>query len=124
VSPAAGYLAICDLTLYEGASCAPERARGSTRTSCHDDRLAVTDDGTFVDILAPRTSRRAWNIVHVFTVGEHARSVSLRLADLPATEALSGSIRVLPAPGGVLFRDRRSEVLVPFETLVAASRTD
>ena len=124
VSVRAGRGSFCDLTLYEGASCAPDQVLGGTGVSCNTDSLVVTDDGTFIDILGPRIANRSWDIVHVFTVGDGARSVRLRLADLPATEALAGSIRVVAAPGGVLFRDRRREVMVPFETLTAARRSD
>ncbi len=116
----AGLVSVCAVTLHAGPSCDPDEVLGTTLISCgHGDRLLLTDEGVFVVLLAPRAARRDWSIVRLFTVGDGARGIDVRLADLPETERLRGSIRVSFAPGGVRFADRRAEVIVPLESLVA-----
>jgi hypothetical protein len=119
LSPQAGMMCLHTLTEYEGATCEAGREIARSTEGCSiTRRLALTDDGTFVSIAAPRTSRRRWTIVRVFTIGEGARRANITLDDLPATAPLRGVIRVSFDQGAVLFRDATSEARVPLEGLV------
>jgi len=118
VSPRAGIFCFYTLTLYEGAICEVGREIASSTEGCAGmHRLAVTDEGTFVSIAAPRASHRDWAIVRVFRIGEGARSVSVTLDDLRATSPLHGVIRVSFDQGAIAFRDREAQARVTLAEL-------
>lgn len=117
VSPLAGMRCMHTVTVFDGASCAGAPV-GSADLACNfTSRLAIRDDGALVSILAPRTSRRSWNIVRVFRVGDAGETGYLRLDDVPATSALRGSVRVTFDGAAVIFEDRRQRVSIPFSEL-------
>lgn len=120
VSPRAGILCLYTLTEYEGGTCEAGRELAQSTEGCSRvRRLALTDAGVFVSIAAPRTSRRRWTIVRVFTIGEGARSVDVALDDLAPTAPLRGVVRVSFDQGAVLFRDAASEARVTLAELAA-----
>jgi hypothetical protein len=117
LSPRAGGMCAHIVTVYEGASCSGAEA-GHVEVGCNlTSRLAIRDDGVLVSILAPRTSRRAWNILRVFWVTDADRDGYLRLDDLPATSVLRGTVRVRLERGAVVFADRRRRVRVALDEL-------
>lgn len=118
VSPQAGYLCLYTLTEYEGATCEVGREIARSTEACNiTSRLALTDEGVFVSIAAPRTSHRAWTIVRVFTIGDGARRVERSLDDLPATAPLRGVVRVSFDHDAILFRDATTEARVALHDL-------
>ncbi len=120
VSPRAGILCLYTLTEYAGATCEAGREIARADDGCSRlRRLALTDEGVFLSIAAPRTSRRAWTIVRVFTIGDGARSVDVSLDDLPSTSPLHGVVRVSFDQGAVMFRDTAAEARVTFAELAA-----
>ena len=120
VSPRAGILCLYTLIEYEGATCDAGREIARADDGCSRlRRLALTDAGVFVSIAAPRTSRRGWTILRVFTIGDGARSIDVSMGDLPATTPLHGVVRVTFDQGAVTFRDSSIEARVPLAELAA-----
>jgi len=120
VSPRAGILCLYTLTEYEGATCEAGREIARADDGCSRlRRLALTDEGVFVSIAAARTSRRAWTILRVFTIGDGARSVDVSMDDLPATSPLRGVVRVGFDQGAIAFRDAATEARVTLAELAA-----
>jgi len=85
LSQASGYLCLSLVRLFDGASCGPGSALFSATFGCSEtDRMVVTDRGRLVSLLAPRASRREWDIVRIFEPdGDHMIVRAVRLADLP-----------------------------------------
>jgi len=105
-----------DVEVFAGPDCRPaERRWGDTRGCNETERMAITDAGDLVAILAPATSHRDWAIVSVVSWRDE-RVVATRLAleDLPGTAALRGVVR--PVFEGAAIR-LSPEVLVPFAVL-------
>jgi hypothetical protein len=120
VSPRSGIFCFYLVTEYEGGTCEAGREIARTDEGCSRlQRLALTDEGVFVSIAAPRTSRRAWTILRVFTIGDGARTVDVSLEDLSATAPLRGVVRVSFDQGAVMFRDAATEARVTFAELAA-----
>jgi hypothetical protein len=128
LSPRAGYLCIHTVHVYAGAACegVPE---WSIDLACgQTSRLAITDGGQLISILAPRARSRDWAILAVIERSAAASSsprsrplasgVRLRLRDLPGTEALRGAARVDFDGASVRFRGN-VEVRVPFDRIEA-----
>ncbi len=104
VSPRAGMLCLFIVDLHRGATCAGE-ATQSFEVSCGEThRAAITDEGAFVSVLAPRASRRTWNAVRVFEVDGSsvvARTLTLEQLDPDATVGSRPRLRI-DATGVVL----------------------
>jgi hypothetical protein len=118
LSPLAGGACLLDVAVYEGSDCRPETRLWSATRGCNEtERMAITDRGNLVSILAPATAHRDWSIVLVLERRE-GRVVVCRLAleDIPAAEGLRGVIRPVFDRAAIRFS---ADVLVPFETLEA-----
>ena len=121
VSPRAGHVPVYDIHVFSGASCEPSASLGAT-TLGSVRRLAITDGGVLVRILAPRTSHRDWNIVSLVVVARAdvaERVLWLTLDDLPGTEALTGSVGALFVGSDLVLRGHGGEARVPFSALDA-----
>ncbi len=116
VSPQAGGACLMDVEVFAGADCRSEQRRWGDTLGCNEtERIAVTDQGSVVSILAPATSHRDWAIVTVF-VWRDERVVETRLAleDLPGTETLGRVVRPVFEGAAIRFSP---DVLLPFATL-------
>lgn len=126
VSPRAGRIALYDVRVFSGATCEVAALVGTTTLGSYR-RLAVTDGGVLVRILAPRTSHRNWNIVSLVVVArehEEERVLWLSLDDLPGTAGLTGSVRASFDATDVLFTSRGAEARVSLSALDALARAD
>jgi len=85
LSPMSGIGCFTAVTVFEGSSCRPERERWAITLGCNESRrMVVSDRGRLVSLLAPRASRRNWEIVRVFeATGRQAVVRSIRLDELP-----------------------------------------
>ena len=69
LSPRAGTLCLQYVELHHDATCEGE-PESRFEVSCGEThRAAVTDDGVYVSVLAPRASHQSWPIVRVFERG-------------------------------------------------------
>ncbi len=116
LSPAAGCLCLMSVSVFEGPGCAADhRLWGATRGCNETDRMAVTDRGRLVSILAPATSHPEWSIVAVLEWHDgRVRTHRLALEDLPETAGLTGVVRPRFEGAAIRFAP---DVLVPFERL-------
>jgi hypothetical protein len=116
LSPLAGRACLMDVTVFAGPSCEPARRQWSSTRGCNEtDRMAVTDRGDLVSILAPATSHRDWAIVSVIEWRSgRVTAATLALQDLPGAGTLRGVVR--PVFDGAAIR-LAPDVLVSFETL-------
>jgi hypothetical protein len=114
----AGHMCLIDVEVFAGPGCHPaERLWGDTRGCNETERLAVTDRGTLVSILAPATAHRDWAIVSLLAWRDERVVVTrLALEDLPGAAALRGVVR--PVFDGAAIRFA-ADILVSFETLEA-----
>jgi hypothetical protein len=112
----AGRACLMDVEVFAGPDCrAAERRWGDTRGCSQTDRMAITDQGNLVSILAPATSHRDWSIVAVLSWrDERVAETWLALEDIPGTEALDGVVRPVFEGAAIRFSP---EVLVPFTVL-------
>ena len=112
----AGRGCLMDVEVFAGPDCRPEERRwDDTRGCSQTDRMAITDEGNLVSILAPATVHRDWSIVAVFAWrDDRVAETWLALEDLPGTEALDGVVRPVFEGAAVRFS---AEVLVPFTVL-------
>lgn len=120
LSPAAGCLCLMSVSVFEGPDCATDRRLwGATRGCNETDRMAVTDGGRLVSILAPATSHPEWSIVAVLEWRDgRVRTHRLALEDLPETAGLTGVVRPRFEGAAIRFAP---DVLVPFERLENAA---
>lgn len=119
VAPGAGRRALYDVRVSTGATC-DEGAVFGWATVGSRSRLALTDAGVLVSILAPRTSHRDWPIVMLTVVApsaHDARTVRLSLDDFVDTRSLRGSVAVSYDGGEVVFTSRGGEARVAFAGL-------
>jgi hypothetical protein len=118
VSPLAGGACLMDVTVFAGPSCEPARRQWASTRGCNEtDRLAVTDRGSLISILAPATSHPDWAIVNVISWrGGRVVVRSLALRDIPGAQALRGTVRPVFEGAAIRFA---SDVLVPFGALEA-----
>jgi hypothetical protein len=118
VSALAGGACLMDVAVFEGPDCREDERRwGDTRGCNETDRMAVTDAGQLVAILAPATAHRDWAIVTVLAWRDgRVAATRLALEDLPAAAGLRGVVR--PVFDGAALR-LSPEVLVPFAELEA-----
>ena len=117
LSPRAGILCLYIADVYAGGACEGEPA-WSVELSCGEtSRLAVTDRGRLISILAPRASRPEWNIVRITT--RDRAPVRIPLGDLPGASALRGAVRLDFDGGALRLRSRAGEVRVTFDALEA-----
>jgi hypothetical protein len=120
LSPAAGGACLMVAEVFAGPDCRPDQSRWSETFGCNvTDRMAVTDRGNLVSILAPATAHRDWSIVAVHSWRD-GRVVGtwLSLDEIPGTEALHGVVRPVFDGAAVRFSD---DVAVTFEVLEAAT---
>jgi hypothetical protein len=123
VSALAGGMCAMDVTVFAGADCRPDERRWSDTRGCNEtERMAITDAGNLVAILAPATSHRDWSIVTVLSWRDE-RVVATRLAleDLPGTEALRGVVRPVFEDAAIRFSP---DVVVPFALLESLAAPD
>ena len=116
VSAQAGGACLIDVDVFAGSDCRPDERRwGDTRGCNETERMAITDAGDLVAILAPATSHRDWSIVLVLSWRDE-RVVATRLAleDLPDTAALHGVVRPVFEGAAIRFSP---EVLITFAAL-------
>jgi len=120
LSPAAGGACLMSVSVFEGPGCAADhRLWGATRGCNETDRMAVTDHGRLVSILAPATSHPEWSIVAVLEWHDgRVRTHRLALEDLPETAGLTGVVRPLFEGAAIRFAP---DVLVTFERLESAA---
>ncbi|MBN1772862.1 MAG: hypothetical protein JXB32_16445 [Deltaproteobacteria bacterium] len=120
LSPAAGCLCLMSVAVFEGPGCDAEHRLWGETLGCNvTDRMAVTDRGFLVSILAPATAHPEWSIVSVLWWRDGGVVQSrLALEDLSETAGLAGVVR--PRFEGTAIRFS-PEVLVPFERLEAAA---
>lgn len=121
LSPRAGIQCLHIVDVYAGAACegAPE---WSIELHCSQtSRIAVTDGGRLISILAPRASRLEWNILHV--VGRDQRAVWIRLRDVPGREALRGTLALDFDGAAVRMRARSAEARATFDAIEALAAT-
>jgi hypothetical protein len=120
LSPAAGCLCLMSVSVFEGPGCVQDhRLWGDTLGCSLTDRMAVTDGGRLVSILAPATAHPEWSIVAVLEwVDGRVRTRRLALEDLPETAELTGVVRPRFEGAAIRFSD---DVLVPFARLEAAT---
>src|SRR5687767_6386910 len=89
VSPRAGGMCLHIVELHHGAGCAQLTAE--IELACNETRrMAVTDRGYLVSVLAPRASEREWSIVRVTVGRDHF--VHFRLRELPGIETIRGVV--------------------------------
>lgn len=123
LSPRAGRGCIQIVSVHEGGSCAGE-ARWTIENGCNvTRRLAITDQGELVSILAPRTTHRDWSVVRV--IGRAAgQSFDARLAaeEIPGLEAIRGALRLSFDADALVVVGRRTRARVPLRDLVRAAR--
>lgn len=120
LSPAAGCLCLMQVAVFEGSGCASDRRLWDETVGCNlTERIAVTDQGRLVSILAPATARPDWSIVAVLERrdGRVSRR-DLALEDLPETAGLRGVVRPRFEGAAVRFSP---EVVVSFDRLEAAA---
>lgn len=123
LSPRAGVLCLMIVTAYEGASCEPAREIGSREVGCNvTRRLAITENGALVSILAPRTSHRDWAILQVTSLRAPPSTRALRLDDLAETASLAGTVRVSFEGASVVFRGRGGEARISLAELATRAR--
>lgn len=118
LSPRAGIRCLMIADVYDGASCEPSRRTWSVELGCNESRrMAISDRGRLVSILAPRTSQPAWDIVRVcWHDGTAVRYGSARAEELTSLRRA----RVSFDGSTVRFESRGQEpVRVPFETIEA-----
>lgn len=89
LSPASGILCLTDVRVFEGGGCGPGPERWAATLGCSEtQRMVVTDAGRLVSLLAPRASRREWEMLRVFEPdGDHVAVRSVRLDELPGLPA-------------------------------------
>jgi hypothetical protein len=120
LSPAAGCMCLMVAEVFAGPDCRPQESRWSETFGCNvTDRMAVTDQGNLVSILAPATAHRDWSIVAVHSWRD-GRVVGtwLSLDEIPGTEVLHGVVR--PVFDGAAIRFS-ADVVVAFTVLEAAA---
>lgn len=112
----AGRACLMDVEVFAGPDCRPEERRwGDTRGCSQTERMAITDQGSLVSILAPATAHRDWSIVAVLSWRDDRLAEAwLALEEMPGTEALGGVVRPVFEGPAVRFSP---EVLVPFTVL-------
>lgn len=120
LSPAAGCLCLMSVSVFEGPGCAADRRSWGETLGCSlTDRMAMTDGGRLVSILAPATAHPEWSIVAVLEWSDgRVRTRRLALEDLPETAGLTGVVRPRFEGAAIRFSD---DVLVPFARLEAAT---
>lgn len=117
LSPRAGVRCLHITDVYAGASCASVPEWSIELHCSRTSRIAVTDTGRLISVLAPRASRRDWNILHV--VGRDRRPVWVRLGDVPGIEMLTGTVTLEFDGGSVWMRTRRGEARASFASIEA-----
>ncbi|MBN8611511.1 MAG: hypothetical protein J0L92_13040 [Deltaproteobacteria bacterium] len=104
VSPRAGMLCLFIVHLHHDGTCSAP-AEASFEVSCGEThRAAISDDGAYVSVLAPRASHRGWPIVRVFErdgAGVVSRTLTLEQLDPDTTVGSRPRLRV-DAAGVVL----------------------
>ena len=120
LSPAAGCLCLMSVSVFEGPGCRTEARLWTDTRGCNEtDRIAVTDHGHLVSILAPATSHPEWSIVSILEWRDgRVRAHRLALEDLPETAGLTGVVRPRFEGAAIRFSP---DVLVTFEHLEAAA---
>ena len=125
LSARAGYLCIHTVHVYAGSACEGTPEWSIDLACSQTSRLAITDRGLLISILAPRARSRDWAILSVIDrngvsprSGSLGSGVRLRLRDLPDTEALRGAARVDFDGASVRFRGN-VEVRVAFDRIEA-----
>jgi len=119
LSAAAGGACLDDVEVFSGPGCEPaQRLWGDTRGCNETERMAISDSGNLISILAPAAARRDWSIVSVIGWdGERVTAVSISLDELPGTEGLRGVVRPVFEGAAIRFS---ADVLVSFEALESA----
>jgi hypothetical protein len=115
-----GRVAIYQVRVFLGGDCSGAPAFATQLGSIR--RVAVTDGGVIVTILAARSSHREWSIVRVIAGGERAVDRRLSLDELPGTAALVGTVRAGFDGASVRFSSEDGEASVPFAALDALAR--
>ncbi len=89
LSPLSGGACFSSARVFEGASCGPRPPLWALTLGCSEtERMVPSDRGRLVSLLAPRASRREWEIVRVFEPdGCHVLVRSVRLDELPGLPA-------------------------------------
>ena len=122
LSPAAGRACLMIAEVFSGPDCRPEESRWSETFGCNvTDRMAVTDQGNLVSLLAPATAHRDWSIVAVISWRDD-RVVEkwLSLDEIPGTEALHGVVRPVFDGAAVRFAEDVAIGFAALESLAPA----
>jgi hypothetical protein len=121
LSPGAGGICLMDVEVFAGPDCRPEERRwDDTRGCSQTERMAITDQGNLISILAPATSHRDWSIVAVLSWrDDQVAETGLALEEIPGTETLDGVIRPVFEGAAIRFSP---EVLVPFTVLESLAK--
>lgn len=114
VSARAGGMCLHVVDVYAGVGCAG--LEWSVTLACNfTERLAITDHGRLISILAPYAARRDWDILRV--TGP-AGSAFLPLGELPGVAELDGTVAVAFA-GAALRLHGNEELHVSFDAIEA-----
>lgn len=117
VAAGAGRRALYDVVVFQGGNCTGTPIGATQLGSVR--RLAVTDNGTLIQILAPRTTHHDWSILRLINVAGDGLDVRVSLQNLPGTSVLSGSVRASFEGSAVRFAGRGGPVDVSFLALDA-----
>jgi hypothetical protein len=123
VSPRAGMLCLFLVHLHHDATCSAP-AEASFEVSCGEThRAAVTDDGAFVSVLAPRASHRSWPIVRVFERdGANVVARTLTLAELDREASVGARPRLRIDANGLVLDAGRASRTVSLAEIVTLAR--
>lgn len=113
-----GFLVFRFAVVFRGPSCDGEIVGRADLSTGPWSRLAITDDGTILCLLAPRVSRPRAFVLRVFRIGDDPHAGRRRFAELPRASELHGTTRLSFRDGALVLRDAATEIALPFAELV------